>query len=123
MSTIDILIPPPLIPLAPLLVAWYLPWENWLWVRLPKGLRLSVGPDAPYASFVLWRFKGAWWSGAVGNGMGLARSAWSVRQILKTRVQESTGPNQPPCPTPPSATPPAGAGGALRRRGSLGRQA
>ena len=41
MSTVDVLIAFPLIPLFPTLATWWLPWERWLWSKVPKWI---LGP-------------------------------------------------------------------------------
>jgi hypothetical protein len=59
MSTLDVLIVAPVIPLAPLVLTWWLPWERWIpWGKLPK---IVLGPYALYLSFAAWHFKFDWW--------------------------------------------------------------
>jgi hypothetical protein len=58
MSTLDMLILIPLIPAAPIVITWWLPWERWLFDELPKYL---LGPYLLYAAFVAWHFKWEWW--------------------------------------------------------------
>jgi hypothetical protein len=48
MSTLDVLILIPLIPAAPLVITWWLPWERWLSEEVPKYL---LGPYLLYAAF------------------------------------------------------------------------
>jgi len=58
MSTVDVLIAVPLIPLFPVLATWWLPWERWLWSKVPKWI---LGPCLLYASFAAWHFDMPWW--------------------------------------------------------------
>lgn len=54
MSAVDVLILAPLIPLAPILITWWLPWERWIpWAKLPKAV---LGPYVLYLSFAAWHF-------------------------------------------------------------------
>jgi hypothetical protein len=66
-STIDVLILVPLIPLAPVLITWWLPWERWLFKKVPQKI---LGPYLLYAAFAAWRFKWESWIvfliGAIG---------------------------------------------------------
>ena len=60
MSALDLLIALPVIPAAPILVTWWLPWERWIpWGKLPKAV---LGPYVLYLSFAAWHFHLAWWS-------------------------------------------------------------
>ena len=54
MSTVDVLILLPLIPLAPVVVTWWLPWETWIPKKVPKYV---LGPYLLYAAFAAWHFK------------------------------------------------------------------
>ncbi len=59
MTTLDVLIAIPVIPLAPMVVTWWLPWEWWIpWSKLPK---LVLGPYVLYAGFAAWHFHGSVW--------------------------------------------------------------
>jgi hypothetical protein len=59
MTTKDVLIALPLIPLAPLVITWWLPWERWVpWGKLPK---IVFGPYTLYTAFATWYFGGQWW--------------------------------------------------------------
>jgi hypothetical protein len=59
MSNGDLLILIPLIPAAPVVITWWLPWERWLPEALPK---LFLGFYILYATFAAWHFKLPWWS-------------------------------------------------------------
>jgi hypothetical protein len=59
MTTLDVLIAIPLVPLAPVFITWWLPWEWWIpWGKLPK---LALGPYALYAAFAAWHFHASAW--------------------------------------------------------------
>ena len=59
MTTLDVLIAIPLVPLAPVFITWWLPWERWIpWGKLPK---LVLGPYALYAGFAAWHFHASAW--------------------------------------------------------------
>jgi hypothetical protein len=54
MSTLDWLILAPAIPVIPVFVTWYLPWERWIACeKLPKA---AIGPYALYLFFVAFHF-------------------------------------------------------------------
>ena len=53
-TTLDVLIAIPVIPLASVFITWWLPWESWIpWGKLPK---LLLGPYVLYAGFAAWHF-------------------------------------------------------------------
>jgi hypothetical protein len=54
MSIVDVLIVIPLIPLAPIVVTWWLPWESWIPKKVPNYV---LGPYLLWAAFAAWRFK------------------------------------------------------------------
>ena len=59
MTTLDVLIAIPVIPLAPIFITWWLPWERWIpWAKLPK---LVLGPYVLYAAFAAWHFHASDW--------------------------------------------------------------
>jgi len=74
MSTIDVLILLPLIPLGLVVVTWWLPWERFFGL-VPLNLRV-LGPYLLYAAFAAWHFKLAPWQiflvGATGTGCCVA---------------------------------------------------
>jgi hypothetical protein len=85
MSAIDVII---LIPLIPLLLVWYLPWEGWVWDKLPKPWRKFAGPYLLYVSFVFWHFELVWWSTLCVFGMAVGLSVWAILQELNTRREK-----------------------------------
>lgn len=59
MTTLDVLIAIPVIPLAPMVITWWLPWEQWIpWGKLPK---IVLGPYVLYAGFAAWHFHFSDW--------------------------------------------------------------
>ena len=59
MTTVDVLIAIPIIPLVPMFVTWWLPWEQWIpWGKVPK---LVLGPYILYAGFAAWHFHFSGW--------------------------------------------------------------
>lgn len=59
MTTLDVLIAIPVIPLVPMFITWWLPWERWIpWGKLPK---LVLGPYVLYAGFAAWHFHASDW--------------------------------------------------------------
>ena len=59
MTTVDVLIAIPVIPLVPMFITWWLPWERWIpWGKLPK---LVLGPYVLYAAFAAWHFHASAW--------------------------------------------------------------
>lgn len=54
MTTVDIIVLAPIVPVLPLLVTWWLPWERWIpWAKVPP---LLLGPYVLYGAFVGWYF-------------------------------------------------------------------
>jgi hypothetical protein len=54
MTTLDVLIAIPVVPLIAILITWWLPWERWIpWGKLPK---IILGPYVLYAAFAAWHF-------------------------------------------------------------------
>lgn len=69
MSKIDVLIAIPIIPLVPVFVTWWLPWERWIpWGKVPK---LVLGPYVLYAAFAGWHFHFSNWEVVVAIVAGL----------------------------------------------------
>jgi len=59
MTTLDVLIALPVVPLIPIFITWWLPWERWIpWGKLPK---LVLGPYVLYAGFAAWHFHLSGW--------------------------------------------------------------
>lgn len=60
MTPLDILIAAPAIPVVPVAISWWLPWDRWIpWGKLPK---IILGPYALYLAFAAWHFHFAAWS-------------------------------------------------------------
>lgn len=54
MRAIDIVILAPVIPLLPMVITWWLPWERW--IPWDKVSLLFVGPYLLYCAFAAWHF-------------------------------------------------------------------
>jgi hypothetical protein len=95
MTTVDILIAIPVIPLVPIFITWPLPWERWIpWGKLQK---LVLGPYVLYSAFAAWHFHFSNWfvvivtiaggivtvMGAVENAPAKLRSS-TDKEFLKT---------------------------------------
>lgn len=59
MTFIDWLILIPAIPLIPMAITWWLPWERWIpWGKIPKQIGI---PYLWYLGGVAWHFRFPWW--------------------------------------------------------------
>lgn len=74
MTVVDWLILVPLIPAAPNVIAWWLPWERWIWNKVPKKI---LGPYLCYATFAAWYFKLHWWA-------VLGCAVWALIVLIET---------------------------------------
>jgi hypothetical protein len=74
MTVVDWLILVPVIPAAPIIITWWLPWERWLWDKVPKKI---LGLYLFYMTFVAWHFEFHWW---VVLGLGI----WALIVVLET---------------------------------------
>jgi hypothetical protein len=94
MSAVDWLILAPAIPVIPIFVTWYLPWERWIsWESLPKSF---VGPYALYLFFVAFHFDAnhrLWWLyyGWLAIA-GVIVSVMAVVEKVKGKVQQRQKP-------------------------------
>jgi hypothetical protein len=78
MSTLDLLILIPLLPIVLIAITWWLPWERWIaWDELPKSL---LGPYLLYGAFAAWHFKFAWWSVVI---LVLAGTVLSIMTVME----------------------------------------
>ena len=70
-SVADVLVAIPVLPLFPVIMTWWLPWETWIPKRIPKFV---LGPYCLYAAFAAWYFNFGFWtvSFAVVLGLGLS---------------------------------------------------
>jgi len=76
MSPLDILILAPVLPLAPVLITWWLPWEKWIpWGKLPKAI---LGPYVLYLSFAAWHFDISKWFVFPALIVGLVLSVMAI---------------------------------------------
>jgi hypothetical protein len=84
MSTLDVLIVAPGIPLAPVVLTWWLPWERWIpWGKLPKGV---LGPYALYVSFAAWHFRFYWWFVLATFLVGASLSIVAILEQIMERI-------------------------------------
>jgi hypothetical protein len=83
-STLDVLIAAPCVPLLPILITWWLPWERWIpWGKLPK---IALGPYLLYASFVAWHFGLGRFSTMVVFLAGVVVSGFGISEIIDKRT-------------------------------------
>jgi hypothetical protein len=80
MSGLDILIVMPLLPLAPVVATWWLPWERWIpsW-GVPK---VVLGPYLLYAAFASWHFGLAWWATLILAAWGAGVCAFAYLESV-----------------------------------------
>jgi hypothetical protein len=84
LTTYDVFILLPLIPLFALLIIWWAPWEGWFFRDLPKTIS---GPYLLYCAFALWHFHAPWWPVALLAIIGAALCAIALRDRWKPRRQ------------------------------------
>jgi hypothetical protein len=86
MSTPDVLITIPLIPLFPVLATWWLPWERWLPSKIPKWI---LGPYLVYAAFAAWHFDMPWWVCLMAGSIGtILIIGWAVQDNAKQEKRQ-----------------------------------
>lgn len=90
-SAIDVLIAIPLIPLAPVLVTWYLPWESWISREISKSV---LGPYFLYASFAAWHFKLTSWIVLAAFVLGAGLSTAAVIERVKKDRKDRNDPSR-----------------------------
>jgi len=88
MSSVDFLILISLIPVAPVFVTWWLPWERWLPRALPKAF---LGSYVLYAAFAAWHFRLLWWVVLLLALYGAIVLALGLREKLNTDDSPRTG--------------------------------
>jgi len=80
----------PLVPLAPVFITWWLPWERWIpWDKLPK---VALGPYALYAAFAAWHFHtGSWFVMllvVVGGILTIVGAVEKTRETLRSTTEK-----------------------------------
>jgi Protein of unknown function (DUF3592) len=88
---VDALVFIPLIPAAPVVATWWLPWERWIPKKIPNKV---VGPYLLYCSFAGWYFNMPWWfivGVALWGGVVCIMAAFEVRK-RKRREQARNWP-------------------------------
>jgi len=76
-NTVGVLVLIPLIPAIPVLVTWFLPWEKWLWEKIPKTI---LGPYLLYGAFAAAYFKMPWWWVGLLIVMGVVTCTFAWRE-------------------------------------------
>lgn len=80
-SELDVLIALPLLPLAPIVATWWLPWERWIpWGRVPKAL---AGPYLLYVSFALQHFRLGSFLVTTSLLAGAVLSVWGAVDVIR----------------------------------------
>jgi hypothetical protein len=83
LSTLDMLILIPFLPLGLVALTWWLPWEKVLdsaWDELPKFV---VALYFLYAAFVAFYFKWGWWIKFVLASIGIVFLFGAIREAVK----------------------------------------
>jgi hypothetical protein len=83
LTTLDVVILLPLVPLLALGITWWLPWERWLWKNLPKTIS---GPYLLYCAFALWHFHAHWWLVSLVAIVGAGVSALAVTRSPRWKL-------------------------------------
>ena len=93
-SSTDVLILIPLIPVAPLVITWWLPWERWIpWDKLPK---FALGPYILYVAFAAWHFKLPWWTVTIFLLIGTTVSIMAIHdKVTKNNTHDPDFPTTP----------------------------
>ena len=66
-----------LIPLLPVAVTWFLPWEDWIPRRVPKAV---LGPYLMYVAFATWHLKFGWFVPLLALIGGIVLSALALEE-------------------------------------------
>ena len=78
----------PVIPLLPVIVTWWLPWEDWLpWGKIPKTIS---GPFLFYAAFVTYYFKAPAWVVGITIAWGLFECAVGIKERIHRRDRNAS---------------------------------
>jgi hypothetical protein len=101
-TTLDVLILIPVIPLLPVIATWFLPWEDWLPKKVPKFV---LGPYLLYAAFAAWHFKLGFIPVTVCAGFGAILSVAAVLEKVPA-YRDLHGPPPLIFPRPPSSSTP-----------------
>ena len=88
-SSLNVLVAIPVIPLIPILATWYLPWENWIpRAKIPKAI---LGPYLLYAAFAAAYFKFHWVVVATAAGWG---AVISIQAVIEKDKKPDVGAHQ-----------------------------
>jgi hypothetical protein len=69
----------PLIPLTPVVITWWLPWEDWIPKKVPKYV---VGPYLFYVGFAFWYFKFDWFFVLCAGCLGMMASVAAAMERI-----------------------------------------
>lgn len=93
---LDVLIFIPIIPAIPVIITWWLPWEDWVPKHISKSI---IGPYLLYCSFAAWHFEmpgwfivllGVW--GIVVSGMAIPERAEKRRRMAGGLILTESAP-------------------------------
>jgi hypothetical protein len=88
MTTTDVLIAFPVIPLIPLFITWWLPWERWIpWGKLPK---IVLGPYVLYVALAAWHFRVGGWYVLIVTIAGLILTIMGAVETAPTTLPSTT---------------------------------
>ena len=71
--------PLPILPLFPIFITWWLPWERWLLLKVSIKIQASL---CCYLAFVAWHFKLHWGFILLSALVGLALSIKALKEIF-----------------------------------------
>jgi len=83
LTATDALVLVPLLPLAPLVLTWWLPWDRW--IKFEDVPTRITGPYLLYCAFAAWYFRLPFWVIAVLLVSGIAFSVVAVHSALTRR--------------------------------------
>jgi hypothetical protein len=78
LTTLDVVILLPLLPLFPLAILWLLPWESSVWKNVPKAITESY---LLYCAFAFWHFHAHSWLMLLVAIIGVVVCAIALKEI------------------------------------------
>jgi hypothetical protein len=81
-STLDVLVLIPVVPLFPVIATWWLPWERWIPNAVPKSI---LGLYLLYASFAAWYFGFSWWLVVMVAALGAIASTAAIVKMVESK--------------------------------------
>lgn len=82
MTAVDVAILLPVVPILPVIITWWLPWERWAFWRVPNAIG---GPYLLYCSFAAWHFHLSWWAVLIVAVWGGILCALALTDVYKRR--------------------------------------